>query len=198
MGFLPELFLSLLLFWQPAGQTKSVTVHLNPAKTQIRWTLTDVLHTVHGTFALKSGTITFDPETGAAEGEIVVETESGQSGDGMRDRRMKREILETQKYPEAVFRPEKVRGTLQPDGSATLMVDGTFTIHGSSHPLTLTVQTQMQGAQQVTATTHFAVPYVAWGMKDPSTFVLRVQKQVDVDVTAAGTVDEAEAETGGR
>lgn len=191
MGIFPALLVSLLLAAQPAGQTRRVTVHLNPAKTQIRWTLTDVLHTVHGTFALKDGTVTFDPETGTAQGQVVVETASGQSGDDMRDRKMRKDILETQQYPEAIFRPERVRGRLEPGGTATLMVDGTFTIHGSSHPLTLTVQAQMQSGQQVTATTHFVVPYVAWGMTDPSTFVLRVQKQVAVDVTAAGTVEEA-------
>lgn len=191
MGFLPLLLFSLALFPGQAGQTKSVTVHLNPAKTQIRWTLTDVLHTVHGTFALKSGTITFDPATGAAQGELVVETASGQSGNGMRDRRMRKQILETQKYPEAIFRAQRVRGDLQPGGTANLTVEGTFTIHGSSHPLTLAVQAQMQGSQQVKATTHFAVPFVAWGMKDPSTLFLRVQKQVEVDVTAQGTVTEA-------
>lgn len=193
MGFLPVLLLSLLPGPRPAGQTTRVTLHLNPAKTQIRWMLTDVMHTVHGTFALRSGTVTFDPQTGAAQGEVVVDTESGQSGDGMRDRRMRKEILQTQKYPEAIFRPERVRGQLQPGGAATLMVDGTFTIHGSSHPLTLTVQAQMGDGGQITATTHFAVPYVAWGMKDPSTLFLRVQKHVDVDVTAVGTTDGSRA-----
>jgi hypothetical protein len=33
-----------------------------------------------------------------------------------------------------------------------------------------------------TATAHFVVPYVKWGMKNPSTFVLRVSEKVDIDV----------------
>jgi hypothetical protein len=37
-------------------------------------------------------------------------------------------------------------------------------------------------------TTAFPVPYVAWGMKDPSAFILRVGKQVDIRIHAAGTV----------
>jgi phage host-nuclease inhibitor protein Gam len=33
-----------------------------------------------------------------------------------------------------------------------------------------------------TATAHFQIPYVKWGMKNPSTFVLRVGNNVDLSV----------------
>ncbi len=36
---------------------QQVQVILDPARTKIEWTLGDVLHTVHGTFKLKSGNI---------------------------------------------------------------------------------------------------------------------------------------------
>jgi polyisoprenoid-binding protein YceI len=168
---------------------KKITVHFDPAQTQIHWTLGDVLHTVHGTFVLKGGIVVFDPRTGDADGELLVDLDSGNSGDGTRDRRMKDNVLQTATYPQAIFHPEKVHGSLQARTTQQMTVDGTFTIHGKDHPLTLVVTAQMTAPGQITATTHFVVPYVAWGMKDPSTFMLRVSKQVEVDVTAKGSVD---------
>ena len=169
-----------------------ITVHLDPAQTEIHWTLSDVLHKVNGTFKLKGGIVVFDPATGAADGEMLVDLDSGDSGSGGRDRAMKKKVLETATYPEAIFHPEKVKGWSGTSAQQKLTVDGLFTIHGKDHPLELTVDVQIDGSQQVTATTQFKVPYVAWGMKDPSTFLLRVGKAVDVNVTAKGTVDKPE------
>jgi polyisoprenoid-binding protein YceI len=183
----------LCLLWARllSGQTieKRITVHLDPSETQIHWTLGDVVHTVRGTFALKGGVMTFDPKTGAADGEILVDLDSGNSGDDRRDRRMKQNVLETTTYPQAIFHPEKLSGSLQTGTTQQITVDGIFTIHGKDHPLRLIVAAQMTSAGTVTATTHFVVPYVAWGMRDPSTFVLRVEKQVEIDVTAKGSVE---------
>lgn len=184
----------LLLAHGASAQTAlpKITVHLDPAQTEIHWTLSDVLHTVHGTFRLKGGVVVFDPATGAADGELLVDLESGDSGSGGRDRAMKKNVLETATYPQAIYHPEKVKGWSATSAQQKLTVDGLFTIHGKDHPLELTVEVQVDGSQQVTATTQFKVPYVAWGMKDPSTFVLRVGKEVDVDVAAKGTLDKAQ------
>ena len=75
-------------------------LEFSPQQAQVTFTLADVLHTVHGTFALKRGNLHFDPETGKASGEIVVDATSGQSGSAARDRRMHSNILESERYPE--------------------------------------------------------------------------------------------------
>jgi hypothetical protein len=83
-----------------------------------------------------------------------------------------------------------VRGAVSPLGQSALDVDGAFTIHGSVHPLAVTVVVQSNGGQ-FTATTHFDVPYVRWGMKNPSNFLLRVDDHVEISVDLAGNTRAA-------
>jgi polyisoprenoid-binding protein YceI len=163
---------------------EELSVALNPAQTQISWTLDSVLHTVHGTFKLKSGQLRLDPATGAASGQVVVDMASGASGNGSRDRRMHKDVLESEKYPEAVFTPVRVQGSLAPAGESRLEIQGTFRIHGQDHELTAAGAVTKSG-DDFTATVHFVVPYQKWGMKNPSTLFLRVSDQVNVDVKAS-------------
>ena len=183
--------LGALFFPFPAhAQTPKITVHFDPGTTEIRWTLSGSVHTTHGTFKLKGGLVTFDPATGVAEGEVLVDLASGESGDKDRDAKMHQEVLESDKYPQAFFHPTKITGSLKPGTTQAVSAEGAFNIHGADHPLKLQIQVKLDG-NQATATTHFSVPYVAWGMKDPSNFLLRVGKEVDIDIVAHGTVDGA-------
>jgi polyisoprenoid-binding protein YceI len=159
------------------------TLQLTPDNTKIQWTLSDVLHTVHGTFELKRGSIKFDPDSGEASGEVVVDTTSGESGGGARDARMHSNVLESLKYPEAVFAPDRVEGKLAMAGTSNFKLHGMFKIHGVSHEMTMDVQSEVaQG--RMTAEITFDLPYVAWGMRNPSTLLLKVGKKVQVAIHA--------------
>lgn len=160
-------------------------VQFDAARTRIEFTLSDVLHTVHGTFKLKSGVIDFDPATGAATGKIVVDATSGESGSGGRDRRMHKNILESDRYSEITFVPDHVEGKLNPGGDATLQVHGLFGIHGAEHEITLPFQIH-ESKDTIEADTTFPVPYVKWGMKNPSTLFLRVSDTVQIHIHTAG------------
>jgi polyisoprenoid-binding protein YceI len=183
------LFICLGRMSEAQSSTTKVTVHLDPQKTEIHWTLHSTLHTVNGTFRLKGGVMTFDPATGAAQGEFLVDVKTGESDDKTRDEKMQNEVLESEKYPEAFFHPLKISGVLKQDaGTQNVTVSGTFNIHGADHPLTLPLAVQIHGSD-ATATTHFIIPYVAWGMKDESKLMLRVDKEVNVEVVAHGSVE---------
>lgn len=183
------LFISLTILCvagcSPALWAQEMTLELDPTNTKVDFTLSDVLHTVHGTFALKSGQIHFNPANGSASGLVVVDVKSGQSGNNSRDRKMHKDILQSEQYPDATFTPTKMSGPFSPQGSSEIQVDGTFRIHGSDHPITLVVPLQISGSA-ANFKTQMVLPYVKWGMKNPSTFVLRVSDKVELDIAARG------------
>jgi polyisoprenoid-binding protein YceI len=157
---------------------------VDASQSRAAFTLSDVLHTVHGTFKVKRGSIHFDP-SGEASGEIAVDATSGESGSGARDKKMHQNVLESQKFPEIVFVPSRVRGVVNATGESKVEIDGTFTIHGASHPLTASAIVVAAGDRLQTKV-HFVVPYVSWGMKNPSTLFLKVGETVEIDLDASG------------
>jgi polyisoprenoid-binding protein YceI len=173
------------------AQNRGMKVVLDPAQTEIRWKLSG-LHSVHGTFKLKSGEFLFNPKTGLAEGEILVDATTGESGNATRDKRMQDEVLESNRYPAIFYHPTEIKGPFKVgEGTQDLIGEGTFNIHGADHPLELPLKVQIS-ADTVTATSRFTVPYVDWGMKNPSKFLLRVGKQVEIEVSAKGTIKQVE------
>jgi polyisoprenoid-binding protein YceI len=164
-----------------------IVLTLDPAQSTVHWTVDSTLHMVHGTFVLKSGTVRFDPETGKAGGEIVVAATSGESGSSSRDARMHKEILETPKYPDVIFRPTQVQGKVGLSGASDVKLDGVFSIHGADHNLTALVHAELTG-DRWRGTSKFEVPYVKWGIKDPSNFLLKVKPVVNVELELSGEV----------
>jgi polyisoprenoid-binding protein YceI len=189
----PHQFLVVLLFaFTCAATAETRTFELDPAQTTVSFTLGDVLHTVHGNFHLKRGTIQFDDQTGQAGGELAVDALSGDSGNKSRDKKMHKEDLESYKYSEIVFTPQRIKGSVADRGSSQVEVDGTLALHGQSHPITLTIRVQLQHGAGAADTT-FMVPYEKWGVKNPSTFLLRVSDKVEISVHAVGKLNTVRA-----
>jgi polyisoprenoid-binding protein YceI len=170
-----------------SAAAQDTAFQLDPVQTSVEFTLGDVLHTVRGTFHLKHGALQFEPASGKLSGEIVVDAKSGESGSGMRDRKMHKEILESERYPEIAFRPDRIEGTVAAQGKSSVKVHGMFNIHGVDREITVPAEVEMS-ADRWTATVHFTVPYAKWGMKNPSTLFLRVNDSVEIDLVAAGSV----------
>jgi polyisoprenoid-binding protein YceI len=98
---------------------------------------------------------------------------------------MKREILETQKYPDIFFTAQKIDGQALLKASSQVQVSGLINLHGQSHPMTLIMQVKIDGTS-ASADTAFEVPYVKWGLKNPSNLFLRVSDTVNINVDAVG------------
>jgi polyisoprenoid-binding protein YceI len=175
------------------AQSTELRFQFFPANTTIKFTLGDILHTVHGSFQLKRGDVEYEINE-TVRGALVADATSGTSGNRSRDRRMHREILESAKYPEIIFRPDHVEGKVANSGASTVQIHGVFSVHGSDHEFTMPVRLQVFPDHWV-ADTHFTIPYVKWGIKNPSTFFLRVSESVEIEVHATGTQPLVQAGT---
>jgi polyisoprenoid-binding protein YceI len=178
---------SLLILALPVSLHAQQILALDPAHSQIRFSVDTTLHTVHGTFMLKQGELTFDPATATTSGAITVDALSGHSGDSARDHRMSNEILKASTYNTIIFTPATFTGTFNPAGDSALQIHGTFTLLGKPHEIDVPMKVHVAG-EQLQAIGSFAVPYVQWGLKDPSTLMLRVNKEVQIDLSLNGTL----------
>jgi polyisoprenoid-binding protein YceI len=163
---------------------------LDPQQSKVSFTLDGNLHTVHGSFQVKSGAVRIDASTSTASGLVVVDATSGDSGSKGRDRKMNKDILESGKYPEITFAPHHIAGLVPQGGKTQVTIAGDLTIHGQPHEVSITVPVEVRAGQAV-ADLVFIVPYVQWGMKNPSAFILRVSDKVEIEVHAVGRMEPA-------
>jgi polyisoprenoid-binding protein YceI len=180
--------LPCILLVSAAARAQSQTFTIDPASSKVTFTLPDVLHTVHGSFALERGQVQFVPASGVMSGEIVVSARSGESGNKLRDERMTKDELNAQTYPAVTFAPKHLQGQFLTTGDSTVQVDGTFTLVGKQHSLQLPMHIHVADRQCVVTGT-FQLPYVDWGLKNPSTFVLKVAREVQITLELKGSLN---------
>ena len=181
------LVLQLSFFCALALSAQQQTFKINPSSSSVAFALTGTGHEVHGTFHVTSGEVQFDPTSPKLAGNIVVSAASGDSGDSGRDKNMHNQVLDVEHYADVTFQPQTYQGTLAKSGDSTIQISGVFTLHGNPHDITVPMQVHIDGAN-VTAKGSFIVPYVKWGLKDPSIFILKVAKEVHIDLNLVGTL----------
>lgn len=186
------LALAVLLHARAAGAAPQRLV-LEPEGAAISFTLGATLHRVEGELRLAGGEIRFDADTGAAAGEISVDATSARTGLAARDRNMHRDVLESGRHPRIVFRVERLRVLRRDAQRAEVELAGVLDMHGERHPLVLPARIEVADGR-VAIEASFRVPYVDWGMRDYSSFLLRVDRFVDVTVRAQARVAPAQTE----
>jgi polyisoprenoid-binding protein YceI len=179
--------MALPLFFGAGAIAQQQTFTVNPTASTVGFALTGTGHEVHGTFHVSSGTIQFDRAAPKMSGTIVVSAMSGDSSDKSRDKNMHEKVLEADRFTDVTFQPQSYTGSLGPSGDSTIQVSGVFTLHGAPHDITVPMQVHADG-QNLTAKGSFIVPYVKWGLKDPSIMILKVAKEVHIDLNLVGTV----------
>lgn len=166
------------------------TFTVNPDASKVAFALAGSGHHVEGTFHVQSGSIVFDRSAPDMSGSVVVAAGSGNSGEPSRDKKMSGDVLNVSQYAEVTFVPKSYQGAISATGDSTIQVSGVFTLHGTPHDITVPMQVHIDGTN-LTAKGQFTVPYVKWGLKDPSIFILKVAKEVNIDLTLVGTIAPA-------
>lgn len=170
-----------------SAAAQQTTLEVDPTITTVSFTLDAALHSVHGIFQAKATSLEFDRASGRLSGEIQVDAKSGSTNNGMRDRKMHKEVLESALYPEISFRPDQVQGTVASTGKSSVKVHGMFSVHGVTREIALPAEVEMTPTHWAAAA-HFTVPYAKWGMKNPSNLFLHVSDSVEIDLNFAGKV----------
>ena len=182
-----RLLLALVLLASRSLSAQVYSFELDAAETAIDFVVDATLHKVHGTAKALRGQVRIDSEGGQSDGEVVVDALSLETGNARRDKQMHRRVLESETFPEIVLVIDGLMGQFEAEMSGDLEVSARLRLHGGEHPLTLPVSVEA-GAGRLRFQTRFVVPYVAWGLKNPSKLLLRVGKEVEVSIDAAGAL----------
>lgn len=180
-----QAFLILSLLFVPVAFAQHETFTVEPDASVVRMTLNTTHEVVNGTFHMQSGSIEFDAGGSTMTGTVVVSAGSGKTGNGSRDKKMTKSILQADQYETVSFVPKTYTGSIAQHASSTIEVTGVFTLLGKPHDITIPMQVIVDGSK-ATAKAHFVVPYVQWGLKNPSFLFWKAENDVAIDLSLVG------------
>ena len=179
--------LALAVILVPAALAQHQTFTVNPDASEIKMKLNTTHEVVNGTFHVRSGSIDFDRTAPHISGIVVVAAGSGKTGNDSRDKKMSKDILKVEQFATVSFAPKMYTGTIAASGDSTIQVSGVFTLLGTAHDLTIPIQIHMDGSK-ATAKSQFVVPYVQWGLKNPSFLIWKAENDVAIELSLAGQI----------
>jgi polyisoprenoid-binding protein YceI len=181
--------LALAVILAPAALAQHQTFAVNPDASEVKITLKTTHELVNGTFHIQSGSIEFDRSNPKMSGSVVVLAGSGKTGNDSRDKKMNKDILKIDQYANVSFEPKTYAGVIAPSGDSTIQVTGIFTLLGTPHEITIPMVVHLEGTT-ATVKAHFAVPYIQWGLKDPSFMFWKADKDVAIDLFLSGQLSQ--------
>lgn len=173
----------------PAALAQHQTFTVNPDASEVRMTLNTTHEVVHGVFHVQSGSIEFNRSAPKMSGSVVVLAGSGKTGNDSRDRKMYKDTLLVEQYATVSFAPKTYTGVIAPSGDSAIQVTGVFTLLGTPHEITISMRVHIDGADAI-ARAHFVVPYVQWGLKNPSFLVWKADNDVAIDLDLVGAISK--------
>jgi hypothetical protein len=178
---------ALALIFAPAALAQHQTFAVNPDASEVKMKLNTTHEVVNGTFHIQSGSINFDRTASHISGIVIVAAGSGKTGNDSRDKKMNKDILKVAQFATVSFAPKAYNGTIAASGDSTIQVSGVFTLLGTAHDLSIPMQIHLDGSK-ATAKGQFNVPYVQWGLKNPSFMIWKADNDVAMDFNLVGQV----------
>jgi polyisoprenoid-binding protein YceI len=166
---------------------------LAPDASEVRYTVREQLagrslpSDAVGTTRSVSGAIVLDPSGApvADQSRISADLRTLQSDEARRDRYIRENTLEVDRFPTAVFVTRQVQGLPSPlptSGEASFQLLGDLTIHGMTRPATWEATARF-GEQEVTGQATTRLKITDFGMQIPRvTLVLSVEDDVRLDL----------------
>jgi polyisoprenoid-binding protein YceI len=184
----PAVF-ALIVILAPAAPAQHRTFAVNPDASEVKMTLKTTHEVVNGAFHIQSGSIEFDPSAPKMSGSVIVLAGSCKTGNDSRDKKMNKDILAVEQHATVSFEPKSYTGVIAPSGDSTIQVTGIFTLLGTPHDITIPLLVHLQGTA-ATAKAHFVVPYVQWGLKNPSFMIWKADDDVAIDLSLTGRLSK--------
>ena len=179
----------LFLFsWLVAGvvHAEPMRFELDTERSEVRVVLGATLHTVEGVVPVGPATFVWDADEGSASGRVVIEAGALDTGIDARNEKMHERVLRSAEFPEIIF--EATGFDLRQDGEQEMrfVLEGRLTVLGTRHAVELETHARRRGDGSWKARANVDVPYVEWGLEDPSLPLFSVDKYVIVEVKAVG------------
>jgi polyisoprenoid-binding protein YceI len=156
----------------------------------VRFKVEGPLDDVNGDARVISGSLEIDPSAWASgHGVVAVDLSQMHTGIDERDRDMRVEFLQTQRFPFALMTIDKIERTsadkLEAGKTAEGEAVGTFEIHGIRRALRVPVKATIDNKGRLTVSGAFEVPFADYGIPRPQRLFLKLGDTSDVTFEVA-------------
>lgn len=167
-----------------APRTGSLALPLDPAASRLTFTIHRPGESIEGTAGKFQGEVHLDPSDLSKGGSVVlrVEAVSLETGNRIRDGKMRKSHLEVERFPEIVFRSTSVQVAADKAGGAAArkaLVEGTLALHGAERSLLVPVAIRYDNGL-FTAEGSVTLTYSDYGIPIPRFLWLVMDDAIDV------------------
>lgn len=168
------------------ASAEQMTFTLDTERSEVRILLGAFLHTVSGVAPVGAASFRWDAEDGSASGQAVVQAALLDTGIDGRNQKMRETVLLTSLHPEIRFEATGFELRQPGDDEMRFVLRGNLVLLGASHEVELETYARRRPDDSWKARADLYVPYVEWGLEDPSMPLFAVDKHVTVEIKAIG------------